>query len=602
MNALVKKILAICFVLVLLLLAILPVATASARVQDFVIQSFEADYYVGRDENNVSTMRVVEKIVAVFPDINQNRGILRAIPDEYKGNSLKLNIESVVNEYGKKYEFSSSNQNDNKVLKIGDPDRYVHGATTYVITYTMKGVISFEDNHDELYWDVNGDQWPQAFGSVTARIHIPRDLTNTLQERQLCFAGSFRANSNTCTISRSTEADGSVLVTAQANRLSGYQTLTYVLAFNDGTFQPYVPSLLERIWPLLFISPAIIVPLLTTLYVYIKWRKYGRDPSGKGVIVPEYAPPKGFNALRSSVVLDEKMQNKAISAQLIDLAVRGYVALHEIEKKGLRTKRDYELELLKPSTRKDSLTKEEQDVLSMFFGSYTAVGTKVKLADLKTKLHTKVASLSTYMSEVMFEQGYFITNPDKARRTGIGKAILAFIVGFVLMYTIVGIPLGIGLIISGVILIVAGRAMPARSLQGVHARDHLLGLRDYMKLAEADRIKFLQSPEGVKQYGDITKPENKIKLFEKLLPYAMLFGIEKGWAKEFQDLYAQPPDWYHGNWSTFNTVYLANSLGGFSTASGASFTAPSSSGSSGFSGGGGGFSGGGGGGGGGGGW
>jgi uncharacterized membrane protein len=91
-----------------------------------------------------------------------------------------------------------------------------------------------------------------------------------------------------------------------------------------------------------------------------------------------------------------------------------------------------------------------------------------------------------------------------------------------------------------------------------------------------------------------------IKLFEDLLPYAILFGLEKEWAKQFKDLYVQPPSWYNGTSGTFNSIYLANSLSSFNNVNAAAFTAPSSSDSSGF--GGGGFSGGGGGGGGGGGW
>ena len=65
----------------------------------------------------------------------------------------------------------------------------------------------------------------------------------------------------------------------------------------------------------------------------------------------------------------------------------------------------------------------------------------------------------------------------------------------------------------------------------------------------------------------------------------MLFGLEKDWAKQFKDLYTQPPDWYHGNVAAFNIGYLSGSLGDFSQSSGQVFSAPSSSSGSGFSGG-----------------
>lgn len=110
----------------------------------------------------------------------------------------------------------------------------------------------------------------------------------------------------------------------------------------------------------------------------------------------------------------------------------------------------------------------------------------------------------------------------------------------------------------------------------------------------------LQSP-GSPFSSAANAPQRTVELFEKLLPYAIALGVEKQWAKEFNDIYKQPPEWFSGNWSTFNAYYLASSItGSMQSAMATSFAPPSSSGSSGF--GGGGFSGGGGGGGGGGGW
>ncbi len=107
--------------------------------------------------------------------------------------------------------------------------------------------------------------------------------------------------------------------------------------------------------------------------------------------------------------------------------------------------------------------------------------------------------------------------------------------------------------------------------------------------AEKDRIIFHNAPDKT--------PE----LFEKLLPVAMVMGVEKEWAKKFEDIYVIPPQWYAGGtFNHFSSSDFSHALGGFSSASSASFVSPRQSGSGGF--GGGGFSGGGGGGGGGGSW
>ena len=124
----------------------------------------------------------------------------------------------------------------------------------------------------------------------------------------------------------------------------------------------------------------------------------------------------------------------------------------------------------------------------------------------------------------------------------------------------------------------------------------------YMEMAEADRLKMLQSVKGAD-----TTHEGVVRLYEKLLPYAILFKLEESWLKELSRYYefddVVQPAWYIGvgafSARDFSAAMISASQSVSSTIA-HSTTSASSSGSSGF--GGGGFSGGGGGGGGGGGW
>jgi uncharacterized membrane protein len=91
------------------------------------------------------------------------------------------------------------------------------------------------------------------------------------------------------------------------------------------------------------------------------------------------------------------------------------------------------------------------------------------------------------------------------------------------------------------------------------------------------------------------------EMFERFLPFAMAFGVERKWARAFQDIYREPPKWYVGsNSSAFDVNRFSHSLSDLSSRAGnAMASSPRSSSGSGFSGG---SSGGGSGGGGGGGW
>ena len=105
-----------------------------------------------------------------------------------------------------------------------------------------------------------------------------------------------------------------------------------------------------------------------------------------------------------------------------------------------------------------------------------------------------------------------------------------------------------------------------------------MGLKDYINVAEKDRIAFHNAPEK--------NPE----LFEKLLPFAMALGVEKKWAEQFEGIYTQEPNWYHGGiyGAHFSATSFGSSLSNFSTSSGSTLSSSSSGGGGGVGGGGGG--------------
>lgn len=570
---------------------------ARATANDFTIASFSADYYLGRTPEQHATLQVHERIAAEFPNFDQNHGILRAIPQTYRGHLLDVRVNNVTNAEGTPLQYSTYTDHDNLVLKIGDPKVFVHDAQTYHISYSLQNVITKYDDHDELYWDVNGDQWSQNFGRVESKLHVPAQFADRLQTGEQCFAGSYGGSNGQCSITRTT-ANGEVVITAQTNNLGANQTLTFVAAFSPGTFQEYRVPLKEKMLKWALMAGVFgLPPVATLLIMWRRWRKYGRDPKGKGTVVPEYVPPKDVTVLLANVLLKERVTPMAISAQIVDFAVRGHIVIHETKKarKLLPDSSSYELEY---RSRPKNVASEELEVFAMVFGEMPEAGKRVALLSLSHKLHRKAAKLDKQVGEKSAHEGYFVIAPAKAaaKYATIG-GVLVFI-GFIGAFITRGWLLGV--LAAGVIILLFSAAMVARTVKGVAMRDYLLGLKYYMQIAEAERLKLLQSPRGrYTEKVDTSDNTQIVKVYERLLPYAMLFGIEKEWAKQFAPLYTEPPEWYHGN-VAFNAAVFAGAMHDFSIASNQSFTAPSSSSGSGM--GGGGFAGGGGGGGGGGGW
>jgi uncharacterized membrane protein len=572
---------------------ILSPGLAAADVNDFVITSFKADETLSRVDPQ-GTLRIVERINVKFSDYNH--GILRAIPDRYSGHSLQLKVNSVTSDSGAASQYTTYSSNGNTVLKIGDPSRTVTGSQEYTIDYTLRNVISFYDDHDELYWDVNGDQWDQTFDNVSVTIHLPNGLNQT--KDAICYAGGYGSKDKNCQIS----STASSIQASTINHLSGNQTLTYAAAFKKGYFQPskWYETVAEYTKAIVGIFVPIVAIAGTSI---LYWWRRGRDAKGTGIIIPQYGAPVGLKPLAVGNLIDFKVDNRDITATIIDLAVRHYIKIVETKKDRIigKDKLGYQLELLNSDLSK--LDQNEKLLLMALFPTYKA-GEVNELAKSKAKLYAAAQSVRASVESSLKNEGYF--NKSKITKISIRSAVvlitgfLAFVIFCIVAFYVTGGWLALGIVLGGLIALPFWNAMIARTSKGVVAKEHVQGLKMYLETAEKDRLEKLQGPNAA-YAANAAAPVKTVELFEKLLPYAIALGVEKQWATQFNDLYTSPPDWYSGNWTTFNAFYLATSLNqGIGSAVNTAFSAPSSSSGSGFGGGGG--SGGGGGGGGGGGW
>ena len=572
--------------------AVLTAPPARAGVNDFTVPVFESDYYLSRDRGHISHLRVHEHLIVQFPDFDQNHGILRAIPSSYESHGLNLQIQAVTDNGGRPVNYTSSSQNGNLILKINDPAAYVHGQQTYNLDYTMDNVTTVGAGYNGLFWDINGIQWSQPFDSVIARFHLAGDLAPALTSGgSRCFTGANGSEAQNCLPSATAPGSPETQITFATTRgLGPNENLTTELRFTPGTFVAYKmpPGELSRLISTIFFL-YLLPGLLTLIIVIRQWRKYGRDPKDSAVIIAQYLPPKALSVLGSSGLLQEKFDPQAVSAQIIDLAVRHYFKIYETKENHIfKDKTVYEIELVRDP---GDLRTEELAVVQLLFGANPPINQRVNLETLKNKLFTEAKTIGDNVTQQLANDGFFRRNPVDAKlpylTAGGVLLILAFFLRLPLLY-------GGAFIIPSLILLVGAKIMPARTQLGVDSRDYLLGLKLYMKMAEADRLNMLQSPHGeLTEKIDVSNTTALVKLYERLLPYAMLFSIEKDWAKEFAGLYQQPPDWYAGS-AAFNAGYFVGSISGFAAASTASFSPPSSSSGGGFSGGGGGGGGGGG--------
>ncbi len=390
-----------------------------------------------------------------------------------------------------------------------------------------------------------------------------------------CFTGIYGSKEKNCDFEIKSHSEVYFQTT---KALSPGEGLTIVFGWSKGITQE--PSFAKNLSYIVADNWVLFIPLVVFLFMFLLWYKRGKEPEGRGTVIPEYEAPDNLNPAEIGALLKMKVRNNFISATLIDLAHRGFLKIKKIPKEGIFGKEDFELTLLKPKEETDN--EFERELLDYVF--YT--GSVRKMSDLKNKFYKVLPELKKIIMDKLVSEDYFRGNP---LNTFIFYLILGVVIFFAGIFVLGWWPyLGFSLVLSSPIVIIFSFFMPQRTKKGAVLMEKILGFKDFLSVTEKDRLKFFNPPTKT--------PE----LFEKFLSYAMVLGVEKEWANQFVDIYKEPPQWYSDpSMTTFSTSSFTNSVAGFSSsASGAMASAPS--GGSGFGGGGG--SGGGGGGGGGGSW
>ena len=566
--------------LIVLVLAALVPAQAVARTLE--LRDFHATVVVQRDGG----IRVTERITVHFE--GSWNGIYRVIPVEYRTDqrlnyTLRLRLVSVTDGAGSALYTEQERAGGSVKLKM-----HVPGATnvtkTIVLTYDVANALRFFEEHDELYWNVTGDNWDFPIQQVRADIILPREVSGI---RSTSFAG-VRGSTASGGVG---EQIGNAVHFRSVRPLGYHEGLTVVVGWNPGVVDR--PSAPEKAAGLFASNALMLVPIIMLVLMWLLWRRWGKDPDA-GTIYVRYEPPPDLTPAEAGTLLDDSPDTRDITATLVDLAVRGFIIIEETKQEqlfGLISTTDYELELLRWYEWR-SLKPHEQALLEAL--AVHRHDEKVRISELQNEFYKHMPDIRQHLSASLTTGGYYRTHPSLVRGLWIAlAALVAVIVGAVgyklsVQYGIAQLTTILAAVATFIVMAAFAWLMPARTLEGARMHAWLRGFEEFLARVEKDRLERL-----------VDDPSR----FERFLPYAMAFGVEQNWARAFEGIAAEPPDWYrssHGG--PFRTNLFVSDLGRMSrSASSAMTSAPrsSSSGSSGFGGGGssgGGFGGGGGGG------
>ncbi|QQS44683.1 DUF2207 domain-containing protein [Candidatus Roizmanbacteria bacterium] len=553
------------------LLLLLPLYTlAQTTGEDATSPAVEMQYsgeYISSYTSTIQVQKdgqisVNEEILYDF-GTDERHGIFRKIPTDKtneEGKVYRMDIEdiSVDDENGTAYPFETLREGDMLVLKIGDPDKTITGRHTYVIRYTVAGALTYFTESDELYWEAIGSDSNVPIAQATAVVKLPEEISEE-QIQYTCFVGSAASTAT----DRCTVAVSGYQLMYSSEHLVPYEGLTVVARFPMGVVSVLEPKEVVSFWDTLIgkitlfgiIVAALLWYIVYPLWLPIKWWMHGRDPKHQGIgetsawfSAPKLPNGRELTPAEAGAIVDEKIQLQEFTALAVQLAQKGYLKI--VEKK----KNDFELHKTKDFVGDKSLLKYEKLFLTEVFSD----GSELRLKDKDTDLAKTVSSVEKEMYKQLIADKIFPKDPDNIRKY---YAIITGLATFTF---------NILLVISAGIF---GRIMPRKTLEGVHAANIAKSLKN-----------FLTSQERQLEFQ-----ADRQMMFEKLLPYAISFGVEKIWAERFKDLTLSQPAWYQGQTTgAFTAQSFSNSLhSSFASSMRAATTSTTSSSgfSSGFSGG-----------------
>jgi len=539
--------------------------TNEVQAEYFTITRYAIDVTFAAD----GSADFVETIEVSFSE--PRHGIFRFIP--YRDNINGSKVDRLIKDVDVDgFKFSTSKENTNLVIKIGDADTYVDGIQTYTIRYHVVNALNFfDDKHSEFYWDLLGTSWPVVIENATFRLSFP-DKVNLTSEQARSFSGA----AGTAGQDVEVQVNPRSFEGKTTRKFMSGEGLTVAVFFPAGTFEAMSD------WSYFLERHGLLLAPFFFIFAGLLARYMARNR--QQTIMTEYFPPDGISPAIAGGFVDHSVDSNDVLCLIPHLANQGYLRL-EVKEGGFLRKNDITFFKLKEAGP------ELFDFEKEFFNALFATGHQVRLNDLKDKFHTHLTGVQASVKAWIMAQGWY--EPDQKAMgcmTGIG-GLAALGWGAYAVFAQQNLD-GIALIATGLLLFYFASRFNKRSPAGNKTYQKLEGFRQFVKKAERPVIERLMKDDPL--------------YYDKTMPYALAFGYLKQWNHQFEGLLTQPPSWYgspgmHGaylgqSWNTFSESFPSeiNSIGSVFS------SAPSSSGSGG--GGGGGFSGGGSGGGGGGSW
>jgi len=488
-------------------------ATVQAKAFEGIL-SYNSDIRIQSD----SSLLITDTIHVNSLQKNIRHGIYRSFPLHHRdtdGKPKNIGLQLVgVYHNGQPAPYRLRRTKDGKHLSIGAEDILLQqGQHSYKIIYNIRGALDFSHQHDKLRWNITGTEWALPLHDASLNIYPPEgaeitdySITTDMEDKN---APKFYTE---------IDADG-VLHSRSTTWLKDGNGITITATWPKGFLT--LPTSLDKI--IIYVAEnfwsftAFTATGIGGLLFFVIWLLVGRDPP-RGTIIPAFAPPENFSPALAVYVTEqgsgETTLRRALCAAIASLAVKGFIKIT------LHGKDRYALDLIKPRLHLRNLPVAERVLAKCLFAGRTR---RFMFASEKDIRFEMVLSGFGNALKRQSKNIYFAGNEKYVLASTAFTLLLSGWLFTGIWQGHIILQQGWSMIIGLLFLnLVYYFLMKAPTSRGRWKMDRLEGFKMYLAVAENDRLDFLNP--------SVMSPE----LFERFLPYAIGFDIEKSWMEKFK--------------------------------------------------------------------